>query len=643
MKLVESKIGLYSILVNDENDKIYFYPEYALNEEEVDYLKNALAIVFEFNETRNNDVFKVNAYLQNRDEEIVFKTYSIYMFKIDAFKYGIIDNYGSNEDFILGEKIDFVNMGYQDFIRLIANNNELNKMIPELKNQIEISKENLSYEKEMIKVIEIPSMINYFQNMSGYLINEIEKIITTEDEISISKEILKNVKKSHSLVLRQKQIIDLTYLNLYSIILNNVKTSNIEPKSILETKELKCDTNKTILKYKDLNDILEHFINEDNNDTPEDLNIIQERIEYNLKTKPKVLEFSNHIKIILSTDDYIDDSKRVRAVDECKLKEILIKCFNNNTYRPLPRNLVLLYDFVDDSNLNFCAILSNDMVLKLFKTYSYNNSDENKKYIDILKDLDNYICKGKFKDDINYLNCLLYAYLIIYIYYYKNIGDNLLLFNKGNNIINLDFKNGGYDISIVNKVNGKLNGKLTKIDDDTRLVIKDSLDKSEKAFNTVINDIIFKNIIDQVKNLKVNIEINDVSHNGINVMFDRTLKKNIFRGKFSLEELLLSLSQIKVKKEDIKKDEVFSMDQEDFEVKDEYVCGILKSDYDYIIRKSNTINDIVSQGSIKDKKYLNISTLYKKFIKSNSDEYKHTILIEMSELLDLENITKKED
>lgn len=640
MKITQQKIGPYTILVEDAKQKIYFYPSYAQINEEVDHLKSAVSVLFEVEETKEPEIYCMYTKLLNRDEEEVFNTYSVYLYKLEEYKYQIIDNYEINQiEYNLKETIDLANMDSKSFLTLLTNNSVFQKMIPEFKKQIELSKEDLANEKDTMKVIDIPSQSNYFQNVSGYLVNEIEHQVAIEDEQDISKEILKNIRKTHDIVLFDKKLCNIAYLSLYANILAKTKSSLIEPESILETKDLKPDTNKTSLSKKDLDEILYSFINnlKQQTELENNLNIIQERIDYELKTKPRISEFTNHIKVILCDDKYIDDSKRIRAINENHLKELIIKSLKEHTYRPLPRNEVLLYN-IEQDNIDFCAIISLDLILNLLKTYKLNSSDENKQFTDLLKTLENMIVQDKHKRTNNTLQISILTYLMINLYYYNNINKNILLFNKGQNIINLDYKDGGYDISIINRTNNRLIGKLSKITEETKNKIKESLEKNEKSFNLLINKIILLNIDDALSNMKIAIDIKEISHKNIFVMFNRSLKKDIFRGKFSLEELLITLTSLKTPKEKIE-----VVEEEETKPKDEYICGIIKEDYEYITRKSNTIYEIMNTTPIKDKKYNKIFKIYKKFKEEKDKKVKQQQLLDLGKLLGIEGIKIEEE
>ena len=147
----------------------------------------------------------------------------------------------------------------------------------------------------------------------------------------------------------------------------------------------------------DLDNLLNSFIESLKQETTinEELNIIEERIEYALSTKPKLKVITDFIKIILIDDKYVDQSKRNRSIEESLLKELIINSLTNYNYRPLPRNQVLLYT-ENDNKIDFIAIISLDLIEKLLHTYKVNTKD-NKVYENILKTIDNIIVKGQKK------------------------------------------------------------------------------------------------------------------------------------------------------------------------------------------------------------------------------------------------------
>ncbi|MGN1338121.1 MAG: hypothetical protein ACI4WW_06580 [Candidatus Coprovivens sp.] len=629
------KVGPYTILEQKENDTYYFYPTLSIVGEPITRKSNILNIVFDIT-PYNDEIYSLTVSVSNKDIT-KFTTYTMYLIKESNHIYNIITILNSNE-IEIHETIDFTTLDYENFINLLMSNSELQRIIPELKKQLELDKENLNSEKETAKIIDIPTKINYYQNITGYIIDTLEHIVTTEDELSLSKEILKSVKRTHEVVLYNAEYCHLAYLSLYANIVFQIKSDTQKNTRSLDTKELKCDTNKKELSYIDLEKIISSFINKE--EVNEELNIIQERIAYELNSKPRVKTFTNHMQIILADDKYIDETKRVRAIKEKTLKELICLNLKENNYRILPRNEAIVYNYNKDTNMiDFIAIISIDLIEKILKLITIDMNSNTKPKTDILRAIDNLIKSNKVNPKPNNIRALIYTLIMIEIYYYKNINDKLLLFSSGQNIINLDYKNGGYDISVINRNNNRLIGKLSRITEETKEKIRVSLNTNEKEFNTFINNIIMHNIVDQVSTLNIDIDIKDISHQDIFIMFNRTLKKDVFRGKFTLDELLVTLTNAKINK--IKKSKDVQKHIEE-EKEPEYIYGIYKTDYEYIIRKSKTISEIMENNSSKNKVYLKISDLYNQFKHAKNPNMKKRITLELGKLLEIEDIKTEE-
>ncbi len=624
------KVGPYTLLESNERDIYYFYPTLSLIKEEIVRKINTLCIVFDIF-PYNEEIYSMNVSVIDKDNDTKFTTYTINLIKQDKNIYNIINILSNNKVEIL-EEINFKTLDYEGFISLLTTNNELQRIIPTLRQELEKNKNNLNNEKEVVKVIDIPSKVNYYQNITGYIIDTLEHLVTTEDELDLSKEILKSVKRSHEVVLYNEQYCNLAYLSVYANITNQIKSKEQKNTRSLDVKELKCDTNKTELSYSEYDKIINSFINKEQLD--EELNIIQERIEYELNSKPRVTEFTNHIQIILADDKYIDDKKRVRAVKESSLKELVSYNLKENNYRILPRNEAIIYNFKEDNKtLDFIAIISIDLIEKILKLITIDMNKETKPKTDILRALENIKSNNKINSKPNNIRALIYTLIMIEIYYYKNINEKILLFSSGQNIINLDYKNGGYDISIINRNNDRLIGKLSRLTDDTIEEIRKSLNTNEKEFNQLINKIIMNNMCASLSKLNIDIDIKDISHEDIYIMFNRTCKKDVFRGKFTLDELLVTLTNAKINK--IKKvKEVVEEEQP----KEEYILGILKEDYEYIVRKSKTIADIMVDNKSKNEIYRKIADLYNQFKHAKNVSVKKKIVLELGNLLKIDGI-----
>ena len=74
--------------------------------------------------------------------------------------------------------------------------------------------------------------------------------------MELSKEILRNIKKNFKVILHDKYQMDLVYTAIYALIIKNIKGTTIKPQDILDSKDLKIDTNKTSLAYEDLDKLL---------------------------------------------------------------------------------------------------------------------------------------------------------------------------------------------------------------------------------------------------------------------------------------------------------------------------------------------------------------------------------------------------
>lgn len=635
-----SNINDYTLIEKgDVVNNIYFYPHFAMIKQKIRSKKNQFCILFELRKEKEPFIYCLYAYLLDKEGNKVFYSYSLYLKEIEKYKYIILNskNDANHADVIKKEIIDFNTLNYDNFLTILSNNHELSKMIPDLKEALEEKAESLVKERKKATYIDIPSPKNYYQNVTGYLIDEIEEQVTTEEELSISSTILRNVKKNFEVVLYNKYQTNLAYTSLYATIINRVKSLHLKPTNILEVKDLKVDTNKVSIEYQDLNYILDSFISNLNEEQEilEDLNIVQERIEYILTSKPRLKEITNFIKVILIDDKYVDDTKRNRCIKENNLKELIIKSLTEYTYRPLPRNQVLLYT-ENSSNIDFVAIVSLDMIMALLKTYKINNNDENKTNVNILKTIENIILKGQKKKTANTVSLNILTILHMFIYNYKNINNKALLFDKGQYILKLDYNLGAYDIKVINRDTEKKYGKLSKLDNETNEVVRKALNKGEKQFNIVLNKIIYESIEASLTNLKYQITIDDLTNSDITIKLLKPYKENYFECSFNLGEFLLLLTSIKNPKDKIitKDEEVEETPEPEEEtIQDEQVEETLsKEEKDYILRKSYTIVNIMETKPLDNPNYQKVVELYKK-LEEVSEEEKDNILQELKDLI----------
>lgn len=637
MKQRISNINDYTLIEKgDLVSEIYFYPQCALTNQKIRSKKDQLCVLFELKNEKEPGLYLLHTYLLDKEGKKIFQAYSLYLKELEQYKYAILksknDHY--HADIIKKEIIDFNTLDFDSLLAVISKNSELVKILPDLKMGLEEKVESLVTEKRKAIYIDLPSTQNYYQNITGNIIDELAKQLTTEDEMELSKEILRNIKKNFKVILHDKYQMDLVYTAIYALIIKNIKGTTIKPQDILDSKDLKIDTNKTSLAYEDLDKLLNSFIESLKQETTinEELNIIEERIEYALSTKPKLKVITDFIKIILIDDKYVDQSKRNRSIEESLLKELIINSLTNCNYRPLPRNQVLLYT-ENDNKIDFIAIISLDLIEKLLHTYKVNTKD-NKVYENILKTIDNIIDKGQHKKTETTLILSIYTLLHISIYNNK-YNKNTLLFEKGIFIPKLDFNLGEYEITIINRLTGKKHGKITRMSLETKEVIKKSLSKNEKSFNKYINDLIYKNFAYSLDNLNIDIKIKDLTNNDIKIKINRSLNKDSFDCAFTMGEFLNILSNIKISQpKEIKQEEVIEeievIEEPTTEVEEERL--ISQEEYDFIIRKSHTIANILETTNIQNDTYEKVVELYNSIEKATKKD-KEKIALQIKELL----------
>lgn len=637
MKQRISNINDYTLIEKgDLVSEIYFYPQCALTNQKIRSKKDQLCVLFELKKEKEPGLYLLHTYLLDKEGKKIFQAYSLYLKELEQYKYAILksknDHY--HAEIIKKEIIDFNTLDFDSLLAVISKNSELVKILPDLKMGLEEKVESLVTEKRKAIYIDLPSTQNYYQNITGNIIDELAKQLTTEDEMELSKEILRNIKKNFKVILHDKYQMDLVYTAIYALIIKNIKGTTIKPQDILDSKDLKIDTNKTSLAYEDLDKLLNSFIESLKQETTinEELNIIEERIEYALSTKPKLKVITDFIKIILIDDKYVDQSKRNRSIEESLLKELIINSLTNCNYRPLPRNQVLLYT-ENDNKIDFIAIISLDLIEKLLHTYKVNTKD-NKVYENILKTIDNIIDKGQHKKTETTLILSIYTLLHISIYNNK-YNKNTLLFEKGIFIPKLDFNLGEYEITIINRLTGKKHGKITRMSLETKEVIKKSLSKSEKSFNKYINDLIYKNFAYSLDNLNIDIKIKDLTNNDIKIKINRSINKDSFDCAFTMGEFLNILSNIKISQpKEIKQEEVIEeieeIEEPTTEVEEERL--ISQEEYDFIIRKSHTIANILETTNIQNDTYEKVVELYNSIEKATKKD-KEKIVLQIKELL----------
>lgn len=636
-----SNINDYTLIEKgDIVSNIYFYPHFAMLKQKIKSKKNQICVLFELRKEKEPYIYCLYTYLLDKEGNKIFYSYSIYLKEIEKYKYILLANKNdaNHADVIKKEIIDFNTLNYDNFLTILSNNYELSKMIPDLKEALSEKSESLEKEKKKATKIDIPSPQNYYQNVVGYLTDSLLEQVTTEEEIDLSREILKNIKKNFSVVLNNPYQIKLAYTSIYATTINKVKSIHLKPTNILDTKELKIDTNKTTIENNDLNFILNSFINKvDEEEYKNDLNIVQERIEYVLTTKSRLKEITDFIKIILIDDKYVDDTKRNRSINETTLKELIIKSFTNYTYRPLPRNQVLLYT-EESSTIDFVAIASLDMILSLLQTHIINTTEENKPYIEILNIVENIILKGQKKKTNQTIKLSIITLLHMLEYNYHNINKKALLFDKGQFILKLDYNTGVYDIKVIDRDTEKKHGKVCKITKETNEIVRKALNKGEKNFNLVLNEIIYKSLSSSLTNLNYTITIDNQTNQDIKINISKPYKENYFECNFNLGELLTIIATIKNPKErtnpsEIKEEIVESIiDNELEELEEIKPESLTKEEKEYILRKSHTIVTIMNTKPLDNENYKKVVELYQK-LENSSKEEKDQIYMKLKDLI----------
>lgn len=622
-------LNKYTLLEASNIEKIYFYPEYAISNTTIKRKQEKLCVIFEIEEEKYTPLYKMNTYLIN-DGKKIFESYTIYLKKIDPYKYVVVNNKKDylHAEILPKEIIDFNNLEYNSFVEIIKDNKELSKMIPDLTNAIKSNMIELQKEKLVATKIDIPSPTNYYQNITGYEVDFLENQITSEGELDISKTILKNIKKNFEVILYDKYQMNIALIALYSLILNKVKSITLKPKKILDSKELKLDTNKVSLEYNDLKEIINSIINNLKESVIENFerNIIQERIEYIINSKPNIKEFKNFIKVILVEDQYLDQTKRNRIIDEYYLKELILNSISNQNYRPLPRNQILIYNKQENNIINFICIISTDKLYTILKSYKLNSIEENRKDILLLKSLSNIIEEKKKIKLINRIEISILLILMMNIYYYKNVNSNVLLFNKGKYILKLNYIHGRPNIFVINRTTEEKYGRFIKLTEETTKLIESTLDKSEKSFIALMNAIAYQNIEECLKNINIHITCENISNKDIKIKFKRTLKKNLLELNMPAYVFLELFTSIKINNQakiDVKEENNNKEEQNKYELYNE--------EYEYIIRKANTITNIMKNTPLDNPIYKKIAELYESLLNCENQN-KEKIILELKEL-----------
>lgn len=622
-----SNINNYTLFETGEPRKYYFYPQYALIEETVPKKLNEFHVVFELEKEPNDKIFKLYLHIINSEGEKSYSTYSTYAKKLQKGKYAILPNkiIIKDENYKSSTTINFDKLNYDNFINLLSKEPVFSKMIPELQKELKNSMKILEEKRTKIKKQEISMPLTYFQNINGYFITEIEKKLITSTDIGISETILKNIRKKSDVLYKDINQIKLSYINLYAILLNKLKSTSTKPTNILPSKELKIELEMDGISSERFYTVLKSILNiEKEKVLKEEMPLYETITNYFYKIENN--EYAYKIKNILCKTEKLDDLKKARYIKEEVLKETLIKCLCSLNYYPLPKNQILLFNEENDV-VDFVTIININKLYAILKTYKKTNNAELKEQIALFKQLEMMIDLKETKITENNTKIHLLILILINIYNHKIVNKNSVLFDKSDYIIDLAYQKGEYDISIIHGDTNKKYGQITKLSKETKIKIKESLNKSERAFIKCINSIVFENIEQSLRELKIDISIENYTHDGVEIFIKKAKSKDTFECKFNAKQLLLVLSNIKETKETFKKTSN-NINQPEIKIENE----LNEKEIEYIIRKSKTIMEIMAIKKLNNKNYRKIVELYEKLFQVNQQE-KFKILQELKELI----------
>lgn len=609
---------------------IYFYPAHSITKTKVNKLEKELCIRFLI-ERREDGLCDMHCSLITNLNKEIYNSYNILSKEIETNKFAFvreIDDSGDAEVLPKGV-IDFNLLDYDYFLSILKDSEDLKKLVPYLAEHLRNNIKTIQEVQERVEHLNVMGPSSYYQNMIAYFVDQIEEISNDPEEKQFHDKILENIKKNFDIVFVKDQLqIDLSYINLIAIIIKNIKSNFIKPISYLESKELRCDLLKNHITTEELDSIIKNIQEDYKEDDHKEISSVNERIKFHLKTKPYIKEFKNYLKIIIADDHFLNEDNS-GLVDEEKLKDTIIECLTNFTYRSLERNLVLLYN-INEDKCDFICIASIDFIFSLLQTYRLNSQVENQCYISDYKALLNLYRKNDQLSNDEKLRIYILIILMLNIYYYKNLGS-LVLFNKGEYILKLDFKKGEYDIQAINRETEETIGHLIKISPKTKEDIKASLAKNEKTFNELINSILLENIEENISLGTVKTDINSLKHKDIVIYLTKNRKKDIFDLTLTLDELLILLTEFKPVSDVKKQPKKTPKKQETEEI------VVIENDKDkdkaFVLRKADTIYNIMEINEIDSDEYKTIASLYKNYLKEDDKDKKNKIYKELSKII----------
>ncbi len=608
---------------------IYFYPAHSITKTKVTEEEKELCIKFLI-ERRDDGLCDMHCSLVILFDKEIYNSYNILVKEIDTNKFALVREIDEADDAEVLPKstIDFNILDYDYFLEILKISQDLQKLVPYLAEHLRENVKGLQDVQETIEHLNVMGPSCFYQNMIAYYVDAIEGMIV-EDDDKIREKILENIKKNFDQVFVRNQLqIELTYINLIAIIIKNIKSDFIKPISFLEAKELRCDSSKGFIYLHELNDVLDNIQEDYEKETSKEISSVNERVKFFLKTKPYIKHFKNYMRVILADDNYLVEGSKDRVIDEEHLKNAIVDALSNFTYRPLERNLVLLYG-KDDEKCHFMCIASIDFIFSLLQTYRLNNQVENQRYIQDYKTLLNLYRNNNQSTKEETLRVYILLILMLNIYYYKNF-DSLVLFNKGTYILKLDFVKGDYDIQAIDRKTEESIGRLVKLSSAMKDDIKAALSKNEKTFNELINGVLLDNIEENICLGTVNTDINDIKHKDIVIYLTKNRKNDVFDLTLTLDELLVLLTEFKPASD-------FKKERKEKAKKNPDEIQIIESDKEkdkaFVLRKADTIYNIMEINEIDSDEYKKIASLYKNYLKETDPNKKNNIYRQLANII----------
>lgn len=610
---------------------IYFYPAHSITKTKVNKIEGELCIRFLI-ERREDGLCDMHCSLLIEYDEELYTSYNLLSKEIDTNKFAFVyDADAANDAEVLPKGIiDFNILDYDYFLSVLKTNEDLKKIVPYMAEYLHENITTVQALQESIEHLEVLGPSSFFQNTTAYFVDRIEELMTKKEDTDLRTKVLENISKNFELVfVKDKVQINLAYLNLIAIIIKNIKSEFIKPICYLEAKELKCDTNKEKIDYAELTDVLDNIQEDYANVEKKEISMVNERVKYFIMSKPYIKEFKNYLKIVFANSKYISEGAKFRSVKEEDLKELFLDSLSSFNYLSLQRNQVLLYH-MDETDCDFMCVASIDFIFSVLQTYRLNSQVENQVYIKDYKTLIDLYRKNEQTNQKELMRVYILLILMINIYYYKNMGS-LNLFNKGRYILKLEFNKGAYDIQAINHDTQESIGQLQRLAPETKDAIELALKKNEHTFNELVNGILLDNIEENISLGTVKTDIHSLSHKDIVIYLTKNRKNDIFDLTLTLDELLLLLTEFKPVADYKVKRNIETPEQDPDEIT--VIKHNKSNDRAFVLRKADTIYNIMEVNEIDSDEYHRIAKLYKEYLNTSDKKEKDAIVKELKELI----------